>query len=215
MTLADVAAGAAAEDETVFERQMRTVFLRNAGGTFRQIATQTGVSPAQVRKDHAAGLRQVAAESIDEMILRQRSVLFDVQKANYAAMAAGDIDAARIIIAALEREAKLFGLDAPTRVSIGVNEIEFAERAAAAIEAMGLAPPRELDRARGAADRGKAVLEAEVIDESARPFDIADGGGPFDMGGDDESTRPFGESESEPGSDTFGPTPPPAAWSNI
>jgi hypothetical protein len=132
------------EEELRIERQVRALTLRNAGATFRQIADKTGVSPTQARKDVEVALREVVAESAESMIARQRAVLHDIVRANYAAAASGDIDAARVILSTLEREAKLFGLDAPTRVSVGVSDVEFAERTASLIESLGLSPPREL-----------------------------------------------------------------------
>jgi len=167
VTLADIANAQVAADEVLFERRMRALTLRNAGATYRQIAEKTGVSAAAARKDVAAALREVVAEAAEDMIARQRAVLMDIQRANYAAAASGDIDAARLIIATLEREARLFGLDAPTRVNVGVSDVEFAERTATLIESLGLRPPKELIRMR--ADDRAEHLDAEVI----LPFDVA------------------------------------------
>ncbi len=152
MTMSDVAV---ADDETVLERRMRALTLRNAGATFRQIADKTGVSPTMARRDVEAALREVIAETAESMIARQRAILHDIQRANYAAAAGGDIDAARVIISTLEREARLFGLVAPTRVNVGVSDVEFAERTASLIQSLGLSPPREL---------GRLVVDAEVLD---------------------------------------------------
>ena len=151
------------DDETLFERRARALTLRNAGATYRQIADKTGVSPGSARKDVEAALREVMAETAENMIARQRSILFDIQRANYAAAASGDVDAARLIIATLEREARLFGLDAPTRVNVGVSDVEFAERTASLIESLGLQPPKELVRGFSPAD----VMDVDVIADAA------------------------------------------------
>ena len=173
MTTAEVATAHVAEDETAFERQARALTLRNAGATYRQIAEKTGVSTATARKDVAAALREVVAETAEDLIARQRSILNDIQRANYAAAASGDIDAARLILATLEREARLFGLDAPTRVNVGVSDVEFAERTATLIESLGLRPPKELLRMRA---EDADSLDADVV----LPFDIAEDAGDSD-----------------------------------
>ena len=172
MTTIESASAHVAEDETIFERRARALTLRNAGATFRQIAEKTGVSTATARKDIEAALRDVVAETAESMIARQRAIIFDVTRANYAAAASGDIDAARLILACLEREARLFGLDAPTRVSVGVSDVEFAERTASLIQSLGLQPPKEL-AAMSSALR-ESFIDAEV-DEDQLAFDLADG----------------------------------------
>ena len=184
-----VAAVVVPEDESLFERRARALTLRNAGATYRQIADKTGVSPASARKDVEAALREVVAETAEAMIARQRSILFDIQRANYAAAASGDVDAARLIIATLEREARLFGLDAPTRVNVGVSDVEFAERTASLIESLGLQPPKELVR----------VANTDVLDVEVEPA-----GGPSEVQSDDGVVPPGRD-------DTTGAGP----WSNI
>lgn len=168
--------GTVPPDETTFERRIRVVMLRNAGVTFTDIARKESISTTQARKDLTAGLRDLLADTAEDMIARQRSVIIDVQKANYKKMLEGDVDAARLILSSLEREAKLFGLDAPTRVNVGVSDIEFAEKTAALIESVGGTPPADLLKAIGhragaaragaARDGGDAaVIDAEVVTE--------------------------------------------------
>lgn len=152
------------EDAAVFERQAKALTLRNAGATWKQVAERLGCSVAKAQSTVRAALREVIAESAEDMIARQRSVLLDIQRANYKRAMDGDVDATRLILSSLEREAKLFGLDAPTRVSVGVSDVEFAERTASLIESLGLEPPRELLRS-----RSSAVLDVEVVDEPAVP----------------------------------------------
>lgn len=158
--------GTPAIDETAFERRMRVVMLRNAGVTFSDIAKQLKISATQARKDLSAGLRDILSDTAEDMIARQRSVTLDVQKANYKKMLEGDVDAARLILSSLEREAKLFGLDAPTRVNVGVSDIEFAEKTAALIESVGGTPPADLLKAIGhRAGAAGTVIDAEVEPE--------------------------------------------------
>ncbi|WP_457066906.1 hypothetical protein [Mycobacteroides abscessus] len=164
--------GTPAIDETAFERRMKVVMLRNAGVTFTDIAKKLGISATQARKDLSAGLRDILSDTAEDMIARQRSVTLDVQKANYKKMLDGDVDAARLILSSLEREAKLFGLDAPTRVNVGVSDIEFAEKTAALIESVGGTPPADLLKAIG--HRAGAAGSGAVIDAEIEPEDRAE-----------------------------------------
>jgi hypothetical protein len=181
-------------DEALFERRHGFLTQRIAGGTFRSIAerynaksieavTQAGrpvdeadtVSAATVRKD----VERAKAELIDNATrdaLRgeHRAILLDLRRANYKAMAGGDVDAAKVVMSTLVREAEMFGLDEPKRTQIGVGtDVEFASDLIGLIHAVvpGAEIPPELaflaredplaiDRV-PAGDTG--VLDAEVI----------------------------------------------------
>lgn len=147
VTVEDVANATPAEDETLWERRMRALTLRNAGATYQRIADQLGVTIPTARKDVRLALREVISETAEDMLARQRSVLMDIQRSNYAAALQGDREAQTMVIRCLEHEAKLFGLYAPARVAVGVSDTEFAEQAADLITSLGLEPPKELARA--------------------------------------------------------------------
>lgn len=135
-----------ADDETIVERRSRALSLRNAGATFTQIAERCRISPAQARKDVDRARRSLIDESTREsLVADQRAVILDIRRANYAAMVRGDVDAAKLILSSLEREAKLFGLDAPSRSILGIGtDVEFAESLAGLIESVGFTPPDDL-----------------------------------------------------------------------
>lgn len=147
VTPEDVAAGTGAPDETLWERRMRALTMRNAGATYAKIAEQFGVTTVTIRKDVRLALREVVSETAEDMVSRQRAILLDMTRANYPAALQGDLGAQSAIVKCLEHEAKLFGLYAPTRVAVGVSDTEFASQAAELIAALGLEPPRELIRA--------------------------------------------------------------------
>jgi hypothetical protein len=163
VTVEDVANAVPAEDETLWERRMRALTLRNAGATYQRIADQLGVTVPTARKDVRLALREVINETAEDMLARQRSVLMDIQRSNYAAALQGDREAQTMVIRCLEHEAKLFGLYAPTRVAVGVSDTEFAEQAADLISSLGLEPPQELAR---------AVRQATAITVEAVEVDI-------------------------------------------
>lgn len=196
----EVAAGAVPEDATKEERCFRALMMRNAGATFSQIAEKMGCSETKARGDVRWALRQVVSESREDLIARQRSVLLDLQRAHYQKALGGDIDSTRAILSILERESKLFGLDAPSRVDVGVSELEFAERAAAAIEAMGLAPPAELTRGRVPVGQ-TAVIDAEIVEpESVPPANSKTGRKtPFDHVRGSDSVKSDSSKLIEPG----------------
>lgn len=155
----DVAASTGAPDETLWERRMRALTMRNAGATYAKIAEQFGVSTLTVRKDVRLALREVISETAEDMVARQRGILLDMTRANYPAALQGDLGAQSAIVKCLEHEAKLFGLYAPTRVNVGVSDTEFAAQAAELIAALGLEPPRELVTGE--------VIDAEVAETGA------------------------------------------------
>jgi hypothetical protein len=156
-------------NEELLARRTKVMFLRNAGATWDAIAKETGVSAATCRKDYAVVCRDINAEQPVNVVARHRAVIFDIQRANYARMMRGDKDAALVIIRALDREAKLLGLDAPTRILAGVSDVEFANEAARLIERITQLDPstlKELQRGQGLidAEAEHVVIDAELAE---------------------------------------------------
>lgn len=182
-------------NEELLERRTKVMFLRNAGATLTKIAQEVGVSVGTVRKDLAIVRRDINNEQPEDVIARHRAVIFDIQRANYPAMMRGDKDAAATILRALDREAKLLGLDAPTRVLAGVSDIEFANEAARLIERITALDPstlKELEHVRP----DYAVIDAELAE--AEPVDTD---APAVVAGPERQAE--GES-AEPGPDPAG-----------
>ena len=123
-------------NEELLARRTKAMYLKNAGATLSQIAKENGVSIATVRKDLEIVRRDINNEQPVDVIARHRAVIFDIQRANYPAMMRGDKDAAATILRALEREAKLLGLDSPTRVLAAVSADDFANEAARLIDSI-------------------------------------------------------------------------------
>ena len=160
----DVANATPAIDETLFERRMRSLTLRNSGATYSQIAQRMEVSEKTSRDDVRKALREVISEPAEDLMARQRSVLLDLQRANYPQALRGDKDAGRIVIDCLKHEAQLMGLYAPTRVNVAVTDVEFAEQAVTLISELGLQPPAELV---AAAATDPVLTDAELIAATA------------------------------------------------
>lgn len=176
----DLASSTTASDESLWERRMRAVTMRNAGRTYAQIAealsnSGTPVSVSTVRKDISKAYKEIIGEARDDMIARQRSVLFDFQRANYLDAINSDPDRAdqriaaqKMIVSAMDHEAKLFGLYSPTRVNIGISDAEFAEETAKLISELGLEPPKELTSAISARLEEREI-EGEVVEVVEEP----------------------------------------------
>ena len=159
---------------------MRAVTMRNAGRTYAQIAEAltnagTPVTPEVVRADIRKAYKEIIGEARDDMIARQRSVLFDFQRANYLDAINTDpektderVAAQKLILSAMDHEAKLFGLYSPQRVSLGISDTEFAEETARLISELGLEPPKELTSTLTNKERREALdVEIAVDAETA------------------------------------------------
>lgn len=198
----DIAGATPADDETIYERRMRSLTMRNAGATYTQIAERTGVSVPTARKDVRMAYREVVAEPAEDKIARQRGILHDLHRAHFTRALNGDIDSSKIVLDCLKVEATLFGLNAPARVAVGVTDMEFSEQAVELIAGLGRIPPDEmlagLDPEKRAdlglpAPKAPNVIDAELIE--ADPFDLPHGPVPA------RSTSVPDEGETEPWAD--------------
>lgn len=178
-----VAAGVAAPvDEELWERRMKALTLRNAGGTFSQIAAQLNISATVARADVRLALREILSETTEDFIARQRSVLLDCQRGAYPLALQGDKDSIMAIVRCLEQEAKLLGLYAPQRMAVGISDVDFSNEAAELISKLGLVPPKELmthatdsDRRAFMAGLGQAAATGDVPDSPVDVGEVIDG----------------------------------------
>jgi hypothetical protein len=187
----DVAFGTPALDETLWERRMRALTLRNAGWTYARIGDQQGTNAQTARNDVRKALREVINETAEDMLARQRAVLADLQRAHYPAALQGDVAATATVLKCLDHEAKLFGLFAPARVNVGVTDTEFAAQAVELITALGLTPMPELERT---LRNHTEVIEADTTDKET-----------------DDDVAPDAEQPEPDGA----PGPEPDDWSNL
>lgn len=167
--------GHAPVDEELWERRMRALTLRNAGGTFSQIAAQLHISATVARADVRLALREVLSETTEDFIARQRSVLLDCQRGAYPGALSGDKDSIMAIVRCLEQEAKLLGLYAPVRQVVGISDVDFAEQAAELITKLKLQPPKELmQHVRSTKDGGAAVAGLGGADHGSAPVEVGE-----------------------------------------
>ncbi len=130
--------------EALLARRTKVMYLRNAGATWAVIAQECGVSEGTVRADYRVVCRDINGEQPADVVARHRAVIFDIQRANYPAMMRGDKDAANSILKALDREAKLLGLDAPTRILAATSAEDFAVESARLIDRILALDPNTL-----------------------------------------------------------------------
>lgn len=150
----------------LLERRTKVMFLRNAGGTWAKIAAECGVSEATVRKDYQVVCRDINNENPANVVARHRAVIYDIQRAMYPKLLAGDVKAATVMLKALHRESNLLGLDQPIKLMAAVSNEEFANEAAALIERINRLDPatmKELERA----TRRDTIIDAETEPEPA------------------------------------------------
>lgn len=116
-------AGRRGQSEQAAERRVEALKRRIAGGSYRAIARELGVSEAQAFRDVQAELDKLAQQAqeeasrlrvlelrrLDEMLIRLSPMLYPKSGDN---VNLGAIDRALKI---MERRAKLLGLDAPTQ----------------------------------------------------------------------------------------------------
>lgn len=216
------------DDEAIMLRRTKVMFLRNHGKTWAVIGEVLGISGATARKDYAIVCRDLNNEQPADVVARHRAVIFDIQRANYPKMLAGDKDAAQTILKALDREAKLLGLDAPTRILASVNDVEYANEAARLINSIQAMDPdtlKELGRGQAIED----IIDADLDYGPGYPADTGAAGlvGPDPAeAADDAGAGPRGDGQaaaSGPSSANQGPSVPGPGpgvddldgWSNI
>ncbi len=87
-----------------------------------------------------------------------------------SAAISGDVGAVKAVLAVMERRSRLFGLDTPQRLAVGISESEFGRRAAELLKITGPGPLLKLARS--------APLEAEVVQLGAGEDGWSNIGGP-------------------------------------
>ena len=121
------------------DRALKAVELRIQGHPYAHIAAELKYSDESGAR-HAVSrlLARREAESIDELRAVHSARREGVLSSFWPAATSGDTDAARIVLRTLDSLAKLYGLDAPTRVAVGapISDVEFAKEVARLIESI-------------------------------------------------------------------------------
>ena len=146
------------------DRAQRAVALRIEGRAYAAIAEELGWRDESGAR-HAVDrlLSRIEHESITELRTVEGRRLDKLQEAVWTAALRGETDSVKTALQIMARRAKLYGLDAPERINVGISETEFASQAAELLAVMGEAPLRELARMPAVAAHALPVVDAELI----------------------------------------------------
>ncbi len=103
------------------ERKARIIELRRAGYLLREIADEVGVSKqycCRVIQRHLEDLAKELTDDVARLRWQEYERLEAALKAVWPQALEGDLKATDRVIKIMEREAKLFGLDAPQRQEV-------------------------------------------------------------------------------------------------
>ena len=105
-----------------FERQQTALHLRAAGASYDQIAKELGYAGRSgAHKSVTSAMKKLQVESVRELrtlhSLRIGEIILKLWSER------GDPPAARALLACLEREAKLFGLDEPSDIRLTMTDV--------------------------------------------------------------------------------------------
>lgn len=114
------------------ELMPRAAEMRAAGASFRAIGDQLGIDHTWARTLVLKALEEAVYEAADEMRTQEGMRLDRLQLGLWPQAARGDTKAALAVVRIMERRAKLFGLDAPTRMEL--SEAVSHEEVDAALE---------------------------------------------------------------------------------
>ncbi len=120
-----------ADRDAAVERGWQAFAIRKGGHSYKAIAAQLGVNERTVRRDIRRVLDDLNARALGQAELYQRMQLErinDMWKGVWPAILRGDLEAVRTGLRIMEREAKLLGLDAPTKIDIEQRIRIMAER---------------------------------------------------------------------------------------
>jgi hypothetical protein len=151
------------------ERRNEVLTLRAAGFTWRHISERTGVTVTTVQRDYEIAVRDSVRDTAQELAARQQAIITKTIHVNWAGFLQGEPAATKHVYQALERQARLFGLDAPARVRVAVTDEDFSVTMARMMVEIGLRPPPELAAALPAAEKPADLpeepVDAETVDD--------------------------------------------------
>lgn len=113
-------------DPELFEKERQVVAYRQAGATFDQIAQRLGYSnESGARAAFRRAMERIKDDAINsEMRDLHRQRLEIALKAIWPQILQGDFEAIKLMLKILERDAKLYGLDAPVKAEVEVTSYD-------------------------------------------------------------------------------------------
>lgn len=108
----------------VAERRQRVALLRKAGGTLQQIADTVGVNKSTISRDLDHLVKQLEIGPAQELVTWELAMLNDAQKSIWAKVTQGHLGAIDQFRKLSESRRKLLGLDAPSKVDLGLADVD-------------------------------------------------------------------------------------------
>lgn len=97
---------------------VKAATLRAAGATYREIGQALDIDHTWARTLVLRSLDKAAYEAADVMRVEEGERLDRLQRAVWQQALGGDVRAVAAVLRIMERRARLFGLDAPTKVEV-------------------------------------------------------------------------------------------------
>ena len=105
-----------------FQRQQTALHLRAAGASYAQIAKELGfASRSGAHKSVTSAMKKLQVESVRELRTLHSVRIGEIILKLWSDR--GDPPAARALLACLEREARLFGLDEPSDIRLTMTDV--------------------------------------------------------------------------------------------
>ena len=110
-------------DPQLFEKERQVLAYRQGGATFDQIAQRLGYSnESGARAAFRRAMERIKDDAINsEMRELHRQRLEIALKAIWPQVLQGDFEAIKLMLKILERDAKLYGIDAPIKTEVEVT----------------------------------------------------------------------------------------------
>jgi hypothetical protein len=110
----------------LFEKERQVLAYRQAGATFDQIAQKLGYSnESGARAAFRRAMERIKDDAINsEMRELHRQRLEIALRAIWPQVIAGDFEAIKLMLKILERDAKLYGIDAPIKTEVEVTSYD-------------------------------------------------------------------------------------------
>jgi len=137
----------------VLEKETEVVKLRRGGLTWDLIAQRVGYShPASARDAYMRASARIVRDDVEEIRRVEQDRLDMAQTAIWSKVLQGDTQAVNTLIRIMERRAKMFGLDQPTKIQAEVITYDAGginTELANILELIHSSTTRDLDRETG------------------------------------------------------------------
>jgi hypothetical protein len=120
------------------EMKVAVMRLRNFGAAMETIADKLQLSVRDAEAMLLMATRDIMRDDVETLVARHQTVVDDITRSQYPKLLEGDDKAAMVVLRAQEHSAKLRGLNAPTRIKVGLDPDEFGTTVAGDLAALGV-----------------------------------------------------------------------------